>query len=300
MATKKITELDAIMGADNDDVLLIVDVSESTTYKITKSNFLKELTSAIGALESGKQNSLESGDNIIIEGARISAIDTKYNEVTTENAGLMSSADKIKLNNIQSGAEVNVQPNWNEVDTSSDSYIQNKPTIPDVSNFITKDVNDLTYYELKTNTGSLINLEINSSTYVVTLQLKNSDGTVISTGTIDLPLESVVVNGRYDNTTKKVILTLQNGNTVDFSVADLVAGLQSEITSNNKLASDLVDDTNSANKFVTTSEKNVWNNKEDKSNKVTTLSSNSTDTQYPSAKCVYDIIGNVETLLGGI
>ena len=288
------------MGADNDDVLLIVDVSESTTYKITKSNFLKELTSAIGALESGKQNSLESGDNIIIEGARISAIDTKYNEVTTENAGLMSSADKIKLNNIQSGAEVNVQPNWNEVDTSSDSYIQNKPTIPDVSNFITKDVNDLTYYELKTNTGSLINLEINSSTYVVTLQLKNSDGTVISTGTIDLPLESVVVNGRYDNTTKKVILTLQNGNTVDFSVADLVAGLQSEITSNNKLASDLVDDTNSANKFVTTSEKNVWNNKEDKSNKVTTLSSNSTDTQYPSAKCVYDIIGNVETLLGGI
>ena len=34
--------------------------------------------------------------------------------------------------------------------------------------------------------------------------------------------------------------TLQNGNTVDFSVADLVAGLQSEITSNNKLSADLL------------------------------------------------------------
>lgn len=33
------------------------------------------------------------------------------------------------------------------------------------------------------------------------------------------------------------------------------------------------------------------------SNKVTSLSSASTDTQYPSAKCVYDIVGNVETLL---
>lgn len=33
------------------------------------------------------------------------------------------------------------------------------------------------------------------------------------------------------------------------------------------------------------------------SNKVTTLDGNSTDTQYPSAKCVYDLIGDVETLL---
>lgn len=42
--------------------------------------------------------------------------------------------------------------------------------------------------------------------------------------------------------------------------------------------------------------------KEDLSNKVTSISSSSTDTQYPSAKCVYDIVGNVvsalETLLG--
>lgn len=32
-------------------------------------------------------------------------------------------------------------------------------------------------------------------------------------------------------------------------------------------------------------------------NKVTSLSAQSTDTQYPSAKCVYDIIGDVNTLL---
>ena len=37
--------------------------------------------------------------------------------------------------------------------------------------------------------------------------------------------------------------------------------------------------------------------KEDSVNKVTSLSSNSTDTQYPSAKCVYDMIGNVESVL---
>ena len=37
--------------------------------------------------------------------------------------------------------------------------------------------------------------------------------------------------------------------------------------------------------------------KEDTDNKVSTLSSSSTDTQYPSAKCVYDLVGNLETIL---
>lgn len=39
---------------------------------------------------------------------------------------------------------------------------------------------------------------------------------------------------------------------------------------------------------------------EDATNKVTSISSSSTDTQYPSAKCVYDLIGDVETLLAAL
>ena len=40
--------------------------------------------------------------------------------------------------------------------------------------------------------------------------------------------------------------------------------------------------------------------KENTSNKVTSLSSSSTDTQYPSAKCVYDLVGDIETILTSI
>lgn len=36
------------------------------------------------------------------------------------------------------------------------------------------------------------------------------------------------------------------------------------------------------------------------SNKVISLSSSSTDTQYPSAKCVYDIVGDIETLINAL
>lgn len=41
-----------------------------------------------------------------------------------------TTAEKNKLNGISAGAEVNVQADWNETNTSSDAYIKNKPTIP--------------------------------------------------------------------------------------------------------------------------------------------------------------------------
>lgn len=47
---------------------------------------------------------------------------------TTSKAGVMSAADKAKLDNIAAGAEVNVQSDWNIADTTSDAFIKNKPT----------------------------------------------------------------------------------------------------------------------------------------------------------------------------
>ena len=77
--------------------------------------------------------------------------------------------------------------------------------------------------------ATAISLTIDSSTYVMTAQLLNKDGDPIGTAqTIDLPLESMVVSGSYDSTTKKVILTLKNGETVEFSIADLIDGLASQ------------------------------------------------------------------------
>lgn len=106
--------------------------------------------------------------------------------------------------------------------------------------------------------GSL-SLSINSSNYQITLSGTKVDGTSFTVpDVIDLPLETMVVNGSYNDSTKKIELTLKNGNTVDFSVSDLVAGLQSEITPSNKLSADLISDGNT-NKVVTATEKSTWN-----------------------------------------
>ena len=101
-----------------------------------------------------------------------------------------------------------------------------------------------------------ISMTIDPSTYVMTTQLKDSKGgNVGSPATVDLPLESMVVSGEYDEENKSIILTLSNGQTIEFSVADLVSGLQSEITPENPLSADLIEETSNKN-FVTSEEKN--------------------------------------------
>ena len=44
----------------------------------------------------------------------------------------MSAADKTKLDGVATGAEVNVQSDWNQTNTGADDYIKNKPTTPHV------------------------------------------------------------------------------------------------------------------------------------------------------------------------
>lgn len=58
------------------------------------------------------------------------AVDANY--VHTDNN--FTTTLKNKLNGIATGAEVNVQSDWNVTDTSSDAFIKNKPTIPTVNN----------------------------------------------------------------------------------------------------------------------------------------------------------------------
>lgn len=174
----------------------------------------------------------------------------------------------------------NVQSDWNA--TTGDAVILNKPTIPTVNNSTitiqknsstvdsftlnqssNKTINitvpttasDVSALPASTKYGASLSVSIDSTTYVVTAQLKDQDGNNLGTAqTIDLPLESVVVSGSYDSATKKVILTLKDGSTIDFSIADLVSGLQTEITSTNKLSADLVED-GTTNKVYTATEK---------------------------------------------
>lgn len=82
-------------------------------------------------------------------------------------------------------------------------------------------------------------LALNPNTYEITATIKKGNTTIATSAAIDLPLETMVVGGSYDDQTKKVVLTLKNGQTVEFSVADLVSGLANAVHTHTK--SDITD-----------------------------------------------------------
>ena len=59
-------------------------------------------------------------------------------------------------------------------------------------------------------------------------------------------------------------------------------------------------DTTSTNPVQNSAVATALNGKQDISNLVTTVSANSTDAQYPSAKCIYTLLGSVETRLSQV
>ena len=63
---------------------------------------------------------------------------------------------------------------------------------------------------------------------VVTILLTNSRGDVLASGSVDLPLESVIVGGREEN--GKLIFDLQSGSTLEVEIGSLINGLVSQET----------------------------------------------------------------------
>lgn len=132
------------------------------------------------------------------------------------------------------------------------TFTANSATDTDINITVPVTAADVHALPDSTKYGASIVMSINTTDYKVTTTLKDQDGNTLGTAqVIDLPLESVVVNGSYDSVNKKIILTLQNGNTIDIPVGDLISGLQTEITPTNMLSADLVDDTSTTHKFTT-------------------------------------------------
>ena len=76
--------------------------------------------------------------------------------------------------------------------------------------------------DVVSNAGYSLGLNIDSD-YIMTLELKNADGIVVSAKSVDFPIESMVVGASYADGI--VTLSLQNGDEIGVDVSDLVNGL---------------------------------------------------------------------------
>lgn len=79
-----------------------------------------------GTASTGSETAFSRGDHVHPSDS------SKVDKVTGKglSSNDFTTALKNKLDGIETGAEVNVQVDWNETDSSSDAFIKNKPTIP--------------------------------------------------------------------------------------------------------------------------------------------------------------------------
>ena len=235
--------------ADKDEIQAIRE--ELGEYQEKNDRFTNALSNYTGGLA-------YSGSDITIDDMLSTESENPVQNKVITNA-LNEKADISDIPTVNN-ATLTIQKNG----TSTGTFSANASEDVNINLIIPTTASDVSALPDSTKYGAGLSLTINSTNYVMTAQLKDQDGNNLGTAqTIDLPLESVVVNGAYDSVNKKIVLTLQNGTTIDIPVGDLISGLQTEITENNKLDADLVDDSASTNKFVTASDITTWNGKQD-------------------------------------
>ena len=147
------------------------------------------------------------------------AIDDLDSDFTNLNQRVTDLEDEVETNT------ADIASNRSLIDANSQSIQQNKDAI---------ETNSRSILELQDGSGNSFEISVDPTTYILTLNLKNKAGKTISTGNVDLPLETMVVDVKLkDNNT--LTLTLQNGQTVDIDVSSLVSGLVSEQTFNDEI-----------------------------------------------------------------
>ena len=116
---------------------------QDASYVHTDENFTSAEKTKLAGIAAGAEVNVQanwtesdsSSDSYIQNKPQNLVQDASYVH-TDEN---FTSAEKTKLAGIAANAEVNVQADWNESDSSSDSYIQNKPTISNVPDVTSSD-----------------------------------------------------------------------------------------------------------------------------------------------------------------
>lgn len=167
---------------------------------------------------------------------------------------------------------------------------------------------DLTAY-VKLNGGSSqqsITLSSGSGTTALGVTSRSSSSYIAFSGTggylgsygVDSTKKPTFYNGSshtlaYTTDIKDATLTIQkNGTTVN----TFTANASSNVTCNITVPTDTNDLTNGAG-YITSS---AITNMQTTTNLVTSVSSSSTDSQYPSAKLFYDTCGDIETLINAL
>lgn len=253
----------AISDEETARIAADTDLQNQITAEVSRAKGVEGTLSNLTT--TAKSNLVSAINEVDADVATINATLATYGDIVTHDveefatAAQGAKADTALQPADLGNAELDIQENG----SSLGKFTANSKSDKTINITVPTTASDVGALPNSTKYGKSLSVSLNETTYVLTMLLKDQDGTTLSTQTVDLPLESVIVSGTYDSGTQSIVLTLDSGDTITIPVGDLVSGLQTEITSSNKLSADLVDDTSTTNKFVTASDKTTWSGKQD-------------------------------------
>lgn len=207
---------------------------QDANYVHTDNNFTTALKDKLNGISAGAEVNVQanwtqtntSADDYIKNKPANLVQDANY--VHTDNN--FTTTLKNKLDGIESGAEVNVQADWSQTDTTADDYIKNKPTIPTVNNAtltIQKNGTNVQTFTANSSTNKTANITVptavseltNDSGYATTTQLNNGLATKQDTLTAG---NNIQING---NTISATDTTYTAGNAIDITNGEISADI---------------------------------------------------------------------------
>lgn len=207
---------------------------QDANYVHTDNNFTTALKDKLNGISAGAEVNVQSdwsqtntsADDYIKNKPANLVQDANY--VHTDNN--FTTTLKNKLDGIESGAEVNVQADWSQTDTTADDYIKNKPTIPTVNNAtltIQKNGTNVQTFTANSSTNKTANITVptavseltNDSGYATTTQL--NDGLATKQNTLTAG-DNIQING---NTISATDTTYTAGNAIDITNGEISADI---------------------------------------------------------------------------
>ena len=190
---------------------------------LSTNDFTNDLKNKLNGIAAGAEVNVQSdwnatsGDALILNKPSLATVATSgnYNDLSNKPNIPDISGIQSKLDGIAAGAEVNVQPDWNETTTTSDAYIKNKPTLATVAT--SGSYNDLTNTpKIPSVDGFIKNISLATSTeklYIVGSTSKAGTTTSLNTSTTEVYMQNGEVYAASDERLKD----FSNNVEVDFN-----------------------------------------------------------------------------------
>ena len=168
ISSLKIEVVDTLPSTGNADTIYLLKVRQQGNDMYQEYFWVNNAWELIGGIDLTDYYTKTEVNTLLTAKADVSAIPTKTSDLTNDSNFAVdanyvhtdnnyTTAEKNKLAGIAAGAEVNVQSNWTQTNSSADDFIKNKPSIPAKTSDLTNDSGFITTSAIPTKVSAFTN-----------------------------------------------------------------------------------------------------------------------------------------------